>query len=280
VRDAIARQPRSDSRLERFDGCGRYAWVLVATDQPTRYTISASLCHDRFCVPCAAARGRQIAAALAERSRGRRILFVTLTLRSTPGDLAGQLKRLYASFTKLRRVPLWRTTIRGGAAVCEVTYNASRQAWHPHLHVIAEGSWLPQSDLKSHWHRITGDSYVVDIRLAKTTDTLAGYVAKYLTKPIAASYANRPDQLTEAVAAFKGRRLALTFGTWRGAPLTLDIDDTDWRPVAPLAEILAAAADPLSYANQILKALKGNPTCHQPQSTRASPDAETIPCRS
>jgi len=275
VRNAIERQPGSASRLERFDGCGRYAWVLVATDNPTRYTVSASLCHDRFCVPCAAARGRQIAAALADRSRGRRILFITLTLKSVTAPLADQLTRLYASFTKLRRVPIWRTTIRGGAAVCEVTYNAKRDAWHPHLHVIAEGSWLPQSDLKSHWHRITGDSFVVDVRLAKTTDTLAAYVAKYLTKPIAASYANRPDQLTEAIAAFKGRRLALTFGTWRGTPLTLDVDDTEWRPVAPLAEILAAAVDPLSYANQILKALKGIDTCHQHPSTRASPDDAT-----
>lgn len=264
VLGSFARVCSSRSRVERFTNCGSFAWVLQDRGNPDRYTVSASHCHDRFCVPCALARGRAVAHHLATQAAGRRILFVTLTLRSAPVPLAQQLDRLYAAFARLRRIALWRATIRGGAAVLELTWSAKRGLWHPHLHILAEGSWIPHGDLRSAWHRITGDSHVVDVRLARTADDVAGYAAKYLTKPIAASWARIDDCIDEAVSALAGRKLCLTFGTWRGLRLTDPPDPGDWQAVAPLEDILRDAANGLPYATRILRLLKEPQSCHSP----------------
>jgi hypothetical protein len=273
---ALERVCTGRGRVERFADCGSFAWVFVDPADHGRFSVRASLCHDRFCVPCAAARGREVAAVIAEHAKNRRILFVTLTLRSSDAPLADQLTRLYRSFAALRRWAVWRATVRGGVAICEVTYNASRGAWHPHLHVLAEGTWIPHADLRSAWHRITSDSHVVDVRLARTTDDLAGYVAKYLAKPLASSYIRRPDQLQEALIAFSGRKVCMTFGSWRGVRLHLPPDNTPWEPIAPLVEILDAARSGSQWAGQILDRLRTPYTWQSNESTRASPAVETI----
>jgi len=257
VFEALSRVCAGRRRVERFRDCGAFAWVYTDPAAPDRYSVRASCCHDRWCVPCARARAREVAARLELHCHNRRCLFVTLTLRSSDQPLADQLDRLYQAFARLRRTKLWTSSVRGGAAVCEVTYNHGRGQWHPHLHCIVEGSWLPLEDLRSTWLRLTGDSYVCDVRLASGAEHVAAYVCKYLSKPTAASWSNRPDQLAEAITAFTGRRLIMTFGTWHGVKLKLPADSTVWRAVAPLAEILRDAANRLPYAVRILSLLKG-----------------------
>jgi hypothetical protein len=276
VLDALERVCSSSSRVEHFRDCGSFAWVYVDSGNPTRFCVRASLCHDRFCVPCAAARGREVAAAVADHALHRRILFITLTLRSSQTPLTEQLNRLYRSFAALRRWALWRTAIRGGVAICEVTYNAGKEAWHPHLHILAEGTWLPQQDLRSAWHRITGDSHVVDVRLARTTDNLSNYVAKYLAKPIASSYIRRPFQLQEAILAFAGRKVCMTFGSWRGLQLHLLDDDTRWEVVAPLTELIDAALAGNQWAGSILDHLRSAHSWKTDAPQRASPAVEAL----
>ena len=97
------------------------------------------------------------------------------------------------------------------------------------------------------------------MRLASGADHVARYVCKYLAKPIAASYINRPDQLDEAMIAFTGRRVSQTFGTWHDLDLKLPDDSTVWRAIAPLADILTDAANGLDYAVRILALLKQKP---------------------
>lgn len=264
VAAALRRVSDSDSRLARFDGCGRYAWACVDRSDPDRWCISANLCHDRFCKPCATARARQISGALADRARGRRVLFITLTLKSVFRPLHGQVDRLYRCFAHLRRLALWKASIVGGAAILEVTYNHARGQWHPHLHILAEGSYLPVSELRSLWLKITGNSHVVDVRLAQTTDHLAAYIAKYLGKAVPSNIIRSPLELDEFILAMKGRRAALTFGTWRGTPLTLDTDVTDWLPKFPLVEVIEDARNGLPYATRILALLRGEPQCNGP----------------
>lgn len=245
------------SRLDRFKECGSNAWVMVDDEDPGRFRIVADLCHDRFCRPCARARGATIAANLRTYLGKRPFRFVTLTIRTDGLSLKDALDKLYRSFARLRRSSLWTSRVDGGCAICEIKRGRDAQRWHPHLHLILEGRYLPQAELKKHWLRITRDSFVVDVRMGRSTDEAAGYVTKYVSKPFDQAVVESPDSLREAMHALHGRRLVLTFGTWRGWRLLDTPSPTGWSPVASLEDLLVRAESGEAYARHVLQTLTG-----------------------
>lgn len=271
VFDALCRVSISLGRLERFANCGSGAWVYRAIEDHDRYSVRSATCRDRWCQPCAQHRGLILAANLAAHCDRRSIRFVTLTLKHSPDPLRDQLDRLYRCFARLRRNECWASRVSGGAAVLEVTYNARAGTWHPHLHCLVEGAYIPHAELRSAWLRITCDSFVVDIRNCPDSAHAARYVAKYVAKPWAHSWINRPQQLDEAVLALHGRRACLTFGSWRGVLLTQTDTVYTWEPIAPLQKLLFLAATGEPHAVAILANLKGCEQCQDQQPARASP---------
>ena len=154
-----------------------------------------------------------------QQSEGKNCRFITFTLCGSGKDKLNDLvDRLYKSFRYLRSHPVWERQL-GGAAFLEIKRSSKSDRWHPHLHVISEGKFIPQSDLSDAWRSITHDSYVVDIRPCGG-ETTKRYVCKYASKPLNSSFADVPAHLDEAIEALKGRRLCLTFGTWYGTSLT------------------------------------------------------------
>jgi len=132
--------------------------------------------------------------------------------------LAQMISRLYTCFINFRNLKEFKLNVEGGAAFCEITLDEHGR-WHPHLHCVIEGSYWMQQRISDAWLQVTGDSPVVDIRSIDGAAQVARYVSKYATKPIHASVFNDTDKLDEAILALRGRRLCLTFGTWRGLNL-------------------------------------------------------------
>ena len=238
------------SRLERFDTCGKHAWVMRSKDDPSRYCITSDHCHDRFCLPCANSRSRTIARNVLSRLQSKKVRFITLTLRAKEQPLDVCLARLQHAFTRLRARKLWTRGVTGGVAFLEVKRSETYARWHVHLHILAEGSYIDKNRLSRTWHQITGDSFVVDIRLVKDLDVAGRYVAKYASKPLDRTVTSDIDLIIEAVKALKGKRLCTTLGSWRGESLTEPIDAGDWVAVAPLADLLVRkdAGDPVATA--------------------------------
>ncbi|HSR54545.1 MAG TPA: protein rep [Acidobacteriota bacterium] len=222
-----------------FISCGGDAWVERRVDAPDHFRIRATYCRDRWCKPCQSERSRHIAAVLLELIEPRATRMITLTLRHRDNGLKTQLDWLYRCFARLRRSKLWKTTQRGGAAFLECTWNPATETWHPHLHVLAVGSYIPQQALSKKWLSITGDSNVVDVRWIRTPTHAARYVTKYVTKNVSATVFRTPRALEEAIVAMKGRRAALTFGSWRGVPLRRTEPDGEWERVESLSEFFA-----------------------------------------
>lgn len=247
-------------RLDRFDQCGTHAWVYYSAKPTPAYCVQANLCNDRWCLPCAQARARTIARNLLSLVQQHQARFITLTLRSTGEPLRDLLDTLYASFSKLRRTRLWSSTQTAAAAFVEVKYHADPRHWNVHLHILATGKFVQQHRLSAEWHRITGTSYIVDIRLVRSSKEAASYITKYASKPIGTAVAKHPDALTEAIHALNHRRLCLTVGAWRGQRLTRTPDDRTWFPVAPLYEIIAKAHQHDPEAQYILRVLRGEQT--------------------
>jgi len=201
--------------------------------------------------------------------------FVTLTLKTSPAPLGEQLDRLYKCFKQLRDLALWRKNVTGGILFLELTIGRDG-GWHPHLHILASGSYLPQDALSAAWLKITGDSYIVDVRLVRNPAIAASYVAKYASKVVPASLTHDEPHLVEAILALRGRRTFSPFGSWTGWQLSKPPpDDCSWDIVAPLNQLLAAANGGDPEARRIVLSLHFTETHeNEPPNTTGPPDPE------
>lgn len=255
----------SDSRLEAFETCGHNAWVMESVNEPGTYRIASDKCHDRLCSPCGAERSRVIAANVIEKLAGQDARFITLTLRGRSEPLRDTITRLYKSFARLRSRKLWKRAVTGGVAFLEIKRSADCNFWHVHLHALVQGKFLEKRKLSGTWHTITGDSYVVDIAFVRDQANAARYVAKYASKPIDPTATRDHEALIEVIHALKGRRLCLTFGSWRGYVLTELPDQEPWQAIEPLSSLLQRASAGAPDAVQILNSLKECNRCQRPR---------------
>ena len=251
-----------EPRLERFAFCGHAAWVYRTTGPNPEYRLKASYCHDRYCLPCQVSRAQQLAASLFAQLPAGRLAFITLTIKHSPLSLAEQLDFLLASFRKLRSSKLWRAASDGGVAFLEVKMSKDRTSWHPHLHIIASASWIPQSDLAAEWHRITKTSYMVDIRPVSDRQKVKRYVTAYASKPMSYAPTNNPAKLQESITALRGRRLCFTFGSWRKFKLIDRPEPEEWIPICSLLQLMARAKAGETFACNVLAKLRKDQQCH------------------
>jgi hypothetical protein len=239
--DALRSVFPDSTRTERFRNCGTEAWVIRNEDDPDQYAVASNHCHDRFCRPCAAFRGRVIAGNIVNFLDHRPYRFITLTLRTIDMDLKACVDKLHRCFAKLRRTKIWLDKVVGGCSVIEVKPKESGIGWHPHIHAVVEGRFLPLKLIRKHWLTITGDSFIVDIQYGKDPEKAGRYVSKYITKPFDDGTTRTPHRLCEAVHALNGRRLVTTFGSWRGHRLTVYVPTSTWIKVCSLDQLRTAA---------------------------------------
>lgn len=251
VVESLRRTGQPNSRIASFADCGSHSYVLQSVENRELYRLAGSACHDRFCLPCAKERSHAIALNVTEQLVAKQSRFLTLTLKATDQPLDVTLDRLYAAFQTLRRRAFWKRRVTGGVAFLELKWIERTHHWHPHFHVLIEGRFIPYQRLKSLWYEITGDSFIVDIRLVRTSSEAARYVTKYASKPFNKSFSDRPNQLDEAVVALKGRKLVVTFGTWRGVILARHVSEGAWEQIGTLDSLLSQAA----YGDETVRAI-------------------------
>ena len=236
IYDALVRTGQHVNRVLDFVDCGSRAYVCKHRTEPNRFAVLGSGCRDRFCIPCQKTRSRIAGQNVTQYLAGSPVRFITLTLKHRDEPLAAQLDRLIGAFVRLRQRKFWKTNVVGGAAFLEVTLSV-REQWHPHLHVLAHGKYVPYAVLRHEWYAVTADSYVVDVRCAKNDAEVVAYVAKYASKPFSGFISRCPCRLDELVWAMRGRRTILAFGTWRDLKATCTEPTGDWEYLCTLDEL-------------------------------------------
>lgn len=224
-------------RLSAFAECGTDCWLMRSTTDPEHFKTVPDHCHDRFCVPCGGQRQATIRRNLDHLLKHEPHRFLTLTIRHDRESLPVLLARLYKAFRLLRQRTLWKERVRGGVAFLELTYNSERGDWNPHLHCMLEGLYIDLQDLVQLWLACTGDSRNVKIKLVSDRHVVTNYITKYTTKPLPASIVEDPDALKEAIRALIGKRMIVTFGTWRNWKLLDDPADKGWEFFAHLRAV-------------------------------------------
>lgn len=277
ILDALEDLRVPESRLTHFRKCGSAAWLARDPADPDHLTILARHCHDRLCLPCQLARSARILSNLLPHVRQRVVRFITLTIKHNDQPLTAQITRLFHCFGRLRRTPLWKARVRGGCYFLEVHRSADRTSWHPHLHIIAEGTYLAHSDLRNLWLSITTDSYIVDIRAIKDDRRIIRYVTQYVSKPLAHELTTDPTHLQEAITALATRRLCNCFGSWHDLKLLQPGPLINWQPIEPLFAIRARARAGDLEAAKLLDSLRRNVPCPRLPPVKSAPRPPPIP---
>lgn len=220
---AISPNEHQQRRLDRLCRC--CAFPTFRATKSHDVILSLDRCRDRLCPLCQRTRSARVSSRLQEWTQGfKATRLITLTTRSRASDLAPQLDAIMAAFRELRRTLLWRQHVPRGAWSLEVTFNRDTRCWHPHIHIVADGEYLPQPKLKAAWHRITRSSFIVDIRLIVDRAAAARYVAKYISKSTDLGSWDS-ETILHFADAMHGRRLFGTFGPRPPAnPDPADID--------------------------------------------------------
>lgn len=254
-------------RLEAFETCGSAAWVLKSLDTSNQFKVASSNCHDRFCIPCALDRAAIIRTNLRNHLQARRKASasakhyvhrsMTLTVKTTSGEpLKTSLDNLATWFTKLRKTRLWKQCVRGGVAICELKYFRDTRRWHPHLHVIWEGQYIPHDELKRAWHAITQSSYICHLKPIRSDEAAIRYLSGYVTKTMDGSFSHDVDLIREAIEALTGRKLIATFGTWHKVALLKRVPVGQWTAVLPLDVLVRRAKAGDDECRRIFSLLK------------------------
>lgn len=170
-------------------------------------------CGDRFCPVCSFPRLARVRNRLqhilrkVRQTKTVRTRFLTLTI-SNQSNLADMVQFLVQSFRKYRSSKIWKSAVKGGAFVIEVT--GSPGDWHAHLHLIILSDWMSFKDHQPLWQRITGGRgwYCKLIPPAQCVR----YLSKYLAKPSVLD-----ADLSPVSSVLQGYRLFQTFGDWYGS---------------------------------------------------------------
>lgn len=217
----------------RLQACRKFA-TFVQHKVTKCLRVMSSRCKLRWCPICRDVSRMILTKSVSEWLQVQKYpKMISLTLKHSDDPLQLQIKRLYDCFRKLRRRAYFQKLITGGVWFFQLTLNHTTEQWHPHIHCLVAGKFLPHNRLKELWHKITGDSYVVDIRPVRDLENAAVEVARYATSPADVS-AVPLEQALEIYHATKHRRVCGSWGTAKKVTLkpTPQDDIDEWEKVA------------------------------------------------
>lgn len=244
-----------ETRLLDLEECADVLWFLQDAEGKRRLK-SANFCRVRVCPMCNWRRSLKLFsqvsaitdAILVEKKA--RFIFVTLTVQNVRGDVLretiDELNRAFKyivdkhqTFAPAKKL---KENLLGYMKAEEITYNADRDDFHPHIHAILEvrpsyfrgDGYIKQNDWTAMWRAALGVDYdpLVDVRNIKGgTAKAVAEVAKYPVKMDnilkIADKDKAAKALTQLYSAIFKRRLVTFGGDFREYRRRLDLDDVE-----------------------------------------------------
>ncbi len=217
----------------RLKECRKHAW-FVQHKATKKLRVMSSRCKLRWCPICRDVSRMITTNAVDEWLQIQKYpKMITVTLKHSDDPLQLQISRLYACFQKLKRRAYFQRLISGGVWFFQLKLNLKTQQWHPHIHCLVAGKFLPHARLKQLWHKITGDSNIVDIRPVKDLESASTEVARYATSPADITRMDL-EQAVDVYYATKGRRICGSWGSAKKITMkpTPQDDRDEWFKVA------------------------------------------------
>jgi plasmid rolling circle replication initiator protein Rep len=245
----------SESRMKDLEECADELLFLQDAEGNRRLK-QGNFCRVRVCPMCNWRRSLKLFsqvsavtdAILAEKKA--RFIFVTLTVQNVRGDvLRDTIDRLNKAFTYITAksrtfapARKLKENLLGYMKAEEITYNAERDDFHPHIHAILEvrptyfsgDGYIKQKDWTALWRAALGVDYdpLVDVRNIKGgTAKAVAEVAKYPVKMDSILKIADRDRAAKALmqlyTAIFRRRLVTFGGDFKEYRRRLQLDDVE-----------------------------------------------------
>ena len=207
------------SREESLSKCRKFAW-FVRDRETDLVHVASNSCRLRWCPICADSKRWFISQSVSLWAQNKpNLRFMTLTLRHSTEQLSSQIDRLYKAFKLLRNLKQFKSYCKGGIWFFQVKKSSDNLTWHPHLHCLIVGYYIPQIWLSNMWFRSSKCSKVVDIRKVYKPEKVSQYVARYAARPANLKDYTEAERM-EIFESFHGRRLCGTWGAGKDCPLS------------------------------------------------------------
>ena len=213
----------SDSMAERVRTCGGFLEMLADLTLEKKKVHKGNFCKNRFCPMCAWRQARRdalkigtIMAWLAT-DYEKQFIFVTLTTPNVPAaELPAEIDHFNKAFQRMAKRKEILALSEGYVRKLELTYNAKRNDYNPHFHVIfavnksyfASRNYLKQARWLEIWREVTGDDSITQVRVQKLKDADgkgAAEMAAYAAKD--SEYLQNDNVFKVFYTALKGRQV-------------------------------------------------------------------------
>lgn len=241
-----------------LDNCRSKAWFLRNIESGD-VRVAANACRLRWCPVCTDSRRNYISHSVVDWvEKQSHPKFLTLTIMHSNAPLDHQINYLYNYFRLLRKRKDFRACVPGGLWFFQIKKSKGSGQWHPHLHCLITGLYIPHSRLVRMWKDITGNSTVVDIRPIRNPAKACNDAARYAACPGSLAGLSFDDAL-ELVECMHGRRICGTWGTARKVSLRppTSVDSSEWESVGEWFSVMSQK-DSNSSARDILDAWREN----------------------
>lgn len=230
--------PRSKADL--LSSCRSNAW-FSRHDATGEIRVISNACHLRWCPVCAESRKNYIGHSVAEWLKDLKYpKLMTLTMKHRDTSLFIQVLDLYRHFLQLRKLKDFRDIVTGGIWFFQIKLSKNDRLWHPHIHCVVSGKYMPRALLRRMWVQVTTDSTIIDIRSVKDPTGCALEVARYAAKPGPLKELDL-NHAVELVQVMHGRKLCGTWGTGRAVSLRPPkcLDKDAWSSVGSWGMVMA-----------------------------------------
>lgn len=221
-----------EKQLRAYSDCGSDYYRIACTDSPGisdgHGMLVTNHCNSRICPVCAAIQGRRVRkrysksiSSLARRKpKHHSLSLLTLTQRLDRNiPLKERIRKIKRDLKRFLRQAY--PTEKGCHGVYTLEAGANGMV---HIHAIVFGPATSSYKLKNRWHKITGDSYIVDIKpisgeRAKILEGAVAYILKYISK---VPRFDSPEEYVDYLEALQGARRLGTWGDLYGVKLRAD----------------------------------------------------------
>jgi len=239
---------------QRFGECGNWIEFYSNREVSKLKVHQANFCKNRFCPMCAWRQAKKDALKISvlmkyiEQEHGKAFVFVTLTAPNVKAEeLKAEITRYNKAFKKLVERKAFKKINQGYIRKLEITYNAERNDYHPHFHVVfavnkgyfKKADYIKQETWLNEWRDVMNDQSItqVDVRRVKQTENgkEVNELAKYAAKD--SDYTKSQEVFDAFYKALKGRQVLTYNGLFKEANKLfkadklngyIDMDDTEY----------------------------------------------------
>ncbi|MFD2779397.1 protein rep, partial [Ornithinibacillus salinisoli] len=218
----------------------------------------SNLCKNRFCPVCAWRKARKDALGLSlmmqyvKQEESKSFIFLTLTTPNVTAEhLEDEIQNYNHAFQKMFKRKKIKSIAKGYVRKLEVTYNAERDDYHPHFHVLIAVNksyftdkryYISQKEWLELWRDVTGISEITQVKVQKirqNNNKELYEMAKYSGKD--SDYLVNQKVFDAFYKSLKGKQVLVYSGLFKEARKKLKNGELDY-----LKDI-----DPTEYVYQI-----------------------------